>query len=71
MTPIDQVFVLTGADGCAEWHVFCGGMVVPAEFNSRGAALAGLATEQRRQAMLRAFTAPGLLGAMALIPEEL
>lgn len=42
----DQVFSVKSG----EWKVRLGGRVLPAEWNSRGAALAGLAVEKRRAA---------------------
>lgn len=43
----DQVFMLP-LDGEPSWKVAQGSRIVRAEWNSKGAALAGLAVEQRR-----------------------
>jgi hypothetical protein len=45
----DQVFCLRGADGQPEWKAMLNGEVLPTEWSSKGAALAGLEVERRRK----------------------
>jgi hypothetical protein len=46
----DDVFVIRGAgSGEATWRVLLGGKIVSAEWDNRGAAVAGLQVEQRRE----------------------
>lgn len=44
----DGVFVLRGPDGREEWKACLNGEVLPTEWNSKGAAEAGLEVEWRR-----------------------
>jgi hypothetical protein len=46
----DTVFCLRGHDGAPVYNIIVRGQVIAADFADRGAAYAGLATEQRRAA---------------------
>jgi len=57
MTNLTEVYALRGSDNQPEWHAIVDGIVVPAEFNSRGAALAAISVERARRARRTAVVA--------------
>ena len=44
-----QVYCLRGPTGQPEWHAIVDGIVIPAEFASRGAAIAAIPVERLRR----------------------
>ena len=46
---ITEAFCLRGLDGQPEWHAIVDGVLIPAEFNSLGAAQAAIPVERARR----------------------
>jgi hypothetical protein len=57
MTEITEAFCIRGLDGQPEYHAMVDGVLIPAEFNSLGAAQAAIPVERARRAK-RAAKAP-------------
>ena len=55
----DQAFVVF-QNGQEVWKSLVNGKIIPAEFNSKGAALAGIEVEKRRQQKLAAVHGDGI-----------